>query len=229
VWEDLSPTIWRDSIYSEEAQTNCMGQLFLKQVQMFKDLAMAVSHIGQYESTAIIEVGVGTAELFTKIDEDFDMLIGVELSQDMIDLANSLHPKFMNPETNVKLLCGNATELNDVIKDKAFQPEHKFWKDSTFRLSCMCMNVFGILPECIRQVCLKQMFDCAGPKGMVIIGCWHQESLRTGFEDFYTKNQNLCGPCKEEDFDFDKGNFVCNASNYTSHWWTAKELREILE
>ena len=25
VWEDLSPTIWRDSVYSEEAQINCMG------------------------------------------------------------------------------------------------------------------------------------------------------------------------------------------------------------
>jgi|TARA_B110001450_G_scaffold251785_1_gene272395 hypothetical protein len=45
--------------------------------------------------------------------------------------------------------------------------------------------------------------------------------MRTGFEDFYTKNQKLCGPVKEEDFDFEKGNLFCAASSYSSHWWTA--------
>lgn len=39
VWEDLSPTIWRDSIYSEEAASNCMGQLFTKEVELFKEIA----------------------------------------------------------------------------------------------------------------------------------------------------------------------------------------------
>jgi|TARA_B110001450_G_scaffold251785_1_gene272396 hypothetical protein len=63
---------------------------------------------------------MGTAELFSKVDGDFDILLGVELSQSMIDLANALHPKFRDPETNVKLLCGNALELNDVIEEKAF-------------------------------------------------------------------------------------------------------------
>lgn len=46
VWEDLSPTVWRDSIYSEEAQTNCMGQLFTKEVQLFKELADNISKSG---------------------------------------------------------------------------------------------------------------------------------------------------------------------------------------
>ena len=64
---------------------------------------------------------------------------------------------------------------------------------------------------------------------MLIIGCWHQDSLRTGFEDFYGKNPQLCGPCKEEDFDFEKGNFNCSSSGYTSHWWSAQELKDILE
>lgn len=73
------------------------------------------------------------------------------------------------------------------------------------------------------------MFECVGPKGMLIIGCWHLEGLRTGFEDFYKKNPQLCGVCTEEDFDFDKGNFNCTSSGYTSHWWSAEELKEILE
>lgn len=46
VWEDLSPTIWRDSIYSEEARSNCMGQLFTKEVELFKDIATNVKNSG---------------------------------------------------------------------------------------------------------------------------------------------------------------------------------------
>ena len=35
---------------------------------------------------------MGTAELFSKVDGDYNTLVGVELSQGMIDLANALHP-----------------------------------------------------------------------------------------------------------------------------------------
>lgn len=40
IWEDQAlATVWRDSIYSEESQTNCMGQLFTMEIDMFKELA----------------------------------------------------------------------------------------------------------------------------------------------------------------------------------------------
>ena len=70
---------------------------------------------------------MGTAELFSKVHGNYDMLVGVELSQAMIDLANAMHPEFRDPNTNVKLLQGNALELNDVIEEKAYQTDHKFW------------------------------------------------------------------------------------------------------
>jgi hypothetical protein len=59
---------------------------------------------------------------------------------------------------------------------------------------------------------------------MLIIGCWNQQSLRTGFEEFYSQNPELCGQCSEKDFEFDKGDFKCSKSSYTSHWWTQQEL-----
>ena len=92
----------------------------------------------------------------------------------------------------------------------------------------MCMNTFGILPDFIRAECVKEMLLCAGPGGKMIIGCWHRDSLRTGYEQFYTKHPELCGVCKESDFDFEKGNFNCSSSDYTSHWWSQEELREMI-
>ena len=62
----------------------------------------------------------------------------------------------------------------------------------------------------------------------MVIGCWHKDSLRTGFEKFYSKHPELCGVCKESDFDFEKGNFNCSSSDYTSHWWSDDELRSMI-
>ena len=80
VWEDLSPFAWRDSIYSDEAKDNCMGKLFDQEVDLFKDISVQVQNSQNYKRSALIEVGFGTAELFSKVDKDYDMVIGVELS-----------------------------------------------------------------------------------------------------------------------------------------------------
>jgi hypothetical protein len=58
-----------------------MGTLFQKEVELFKNLALEISDTQNFVRTALIEVGFGTAELFSKVDKNFDMVLGVELSQ----------------------------------------------------------------------------------------------------------------------------------------------------
>jgi hypothetical protein len=41
--------------------------------------------------TLLVEVGQGTAELFAKVDKDFDLLVGVEINGGMNDLAVTIH------------------------------------------------------------------------------------------------------------------------------------------
>ena len=62
-----------------------MGQLFQAEVKLFRDILAEIKK--SYDKVAIIEVGMGTAELFSKVHDDFDMLVGVEISQQMIDFA----------------------------------------------------------------------------------------------------------------------------------------------
>ena len=51
--------------------------------------------------------------------------------------------------------------------------------------------------------------------GQLILGCWAQDSLRVGFESYYTGlASKFCGKAVESDFDFDAGNSL-NASSYT--------------
>ena len=52
---------------------------------MFKDIVADIRKT--HNKVAIVEVGMGTAELFSKVLDDFDMLVGVEISQQMIDFA----------------------------------------------------------------------------------------------------------------------------------------------
>ena len=62
-----------------------MGKLFKHEVKLFQELLVDIRK--DYDKCAIIEVGMGTAELFSKVVDCYDMLVGVEISQGMIDMA----------------------------------------------------------------------------------------------------------------------------------------------
>lgn len=74
----MSPLVWRDSIYSEEMKDSCMGKLFQDEIKLFQGILTDVKK--DYDKVAIVEVGMGTAELFSKVLDDYDMLVGVEIS-----------------------------------------------------------------------------------------------------------------------------------------------------
>mmetsp|Transcript_35910 Transcript_35910/g.55136 ORF Transcript_35910/g.55136 Transcript_35910/m.55136 type:complete len:198 (-) Transcript_35910:469-1062(-) len=186
VWEELSPMVWREAVYGDNAVSNCMGQLFLKEVDFFSEVAFKAKE--EEQKVAIVEVGMGTAELFSKVHDEYDYLAGVELSQTFVDCAFELHPHLRELQGGkVRLIQGNAVELGRVLAQE-FPHKHEFWDTRTLRISCMCMNTFGIIPDFVRRKAVKQMFRVSGPGGRVIIGCWRKEGLRSGFNEFYSKN-----------------------------------------
>lgn len=66
-----------------------MGKLFQDEIKLFQGILTDVKK--DYDKVAIVEVGMGTAELFSKVLDDYDMLVGVEISQQMIDFAYQIH------------------------------------------------------------------------------------------------------------------------------------------
>ena len=55
-----------------------MGKLFQDEIKLFQGILTDVKK--DYDKVAIVEVGMGTAELFSKVLDDYDMLVGVEIS-----------------------------------------------------------------------------------------------------------------------------------------------------
>ena len=90
------------------------------------------------------------------------------------------------------------------------------------------MNTLGTYTDLEKNQIVNQMFRCAGHEGKVVIGCWQKESLKRGYEEFYKYYPELCGDCKESDFNFVTGDFHSSTSDYSSHWWSEKELRDII-
>lgn len=66
-----------------------MGKLFQDEIKLFQGILTDVKK--DYDKVAIVEVGMGTAELFSKVLDDYDMLVGIEISQQMIDFAYQIH------------------------------------------------------------------------------------------------------------------------------------------
>jgi 16S rRNA A1518/A1519 N6-dimethyltransferase RsmA/KsgA/DIM1 with predicted DNA glycosylase/AP lyase activity len=64
-----------------------MYELFGEQVKLFQQLIKDAKKTKVDRHCAVIEVGMGTSELFSKILDDVDMLCGVEISQKFIDTS----------------------------------------------------------------------------------------------------------------------------------------------
>jgi len=77
----------------------------------------------------------------------------------------------------------------------------------------MVMNTFGIFPKEIRPDVIKEMYKCTGPGGTLVAGCWHKDELKTGFNQFYSKYPELCGPCTEDDFNYETGDFISSVTD----------------
>ena len=60
-----------------------MGKLFVEEVEFFTSMPNA-------EATTIVEVGCGTAELFSSAGDRFLFNLGVDISPSMIEVAGPL-------------------------------------------------------------------------------------------------------------------------------------------
>ena len=124
------------------------------------------------------------------------------------------------------MICGDALHLSSILEKEV---DSDIIRDpETFRVTCMVSNTLGILPEAIRGLALKELLATAGPGGRSIIICYHQKFLRTGYEQFYSKQPQLCGECTEADFDYKTGNFKSSTTDYTSHWFSQEELTDMI-
>jgi len=61
VWEEISPLIWRDAIYSDAVKDTMMGKLFADEITLFQETLADIKK--DYQKVALVEVGMGTAEL----------------------------------------------------------------------------------------------------------------------------------------------------------------------
>lgn len=220
IWEDMSPWAWRESIYTSSAADNCMGKLFRDEVALIETLSFPAGSA----ATTIVEVGCGTAELFSvlaKSADQYAQLVGVEVSKSMVRCAYEQHDH-LRDKSNVKLIVGNAVHLGALLDEAGVSLGKS-------PIVCIVMNTYGILPEHVRGLALAEMWSLVAEGGTLVLGCWNKEMLRTGFEEFYSRYPNLCGPCTEADFDFEAGDFKCKASGYSSHWWDEAQLRRDLE
>ena len=220
IWEDLSPWAWRNSIYTDEAASNCMGMLFKDEVTLFETLTFPAGA----ENTTIIEVGCGTAELFGKLSKSnkFQQLVGVEISQNMVNCAYEVHPHLRDASASCTLVAGNAVHLGSIIEENNIPIGPN-------PIVCILMNTYGILPEPVRALALEQMWQQISKGGTLVLGCWNKAELRVGCANYYTQNPQLCGECSEADFDFEAGVFRNERSGYSSHWWDEAMMRRDLE
>eukprot|EP00501_MAST-03F_sp_TOSAG23-6_P000824 GSMAST32.ASY1.ANO1.854.1 assembled CDS len=228
VWENAElPRVWRDAMYTGKCKP--MKELFRAEVHLVENLLQEVSNknCDGVEKSELVEVGCGTAELLAAVSRHnkASRLVGVELSQHMLDLAVEIHPVALGTAENVQLIKGNAMKLVEELKSSKLKVGVDGIQHG--RVVAVVMNTFGIFPESIRETVIDEMIQAAGVGGIVVLGCWWAEKFRCGVEEFYKKNPRLCGEILDEYCDFEGANLFVPSTKYSSHWWSESELRNL--
>lgn len=207
--ESKTAYAWQQAVYSDRAKSNCMGQLFKFQLELFKSI----------EGTAQIDVGCGTGDNLAALAGPHRECIGVDILPSMLELAKETNPILADPKNRVTLIEGDATELGKLVEGYNLGEKP---------VVAMLMNTFGILPEFVRVPVLREMWNLIGNKGQLVVGCWNKAELLTGFNSFYSTNPDLCGNVVLEDLNLEKGTLGPTDTGYTSQWWDEDTLRKVL-
>lgn len=209
LWCDLQPYQWEKSI-----TRGFFLSLYQSTINEITDV------VKQNDIECVLEVGCGTGQVIGKFavqNRDLNLLsIGIDINKKFIDYCS----KKTEYEGLTNFFVADALALN-VWKENLdlFNPGDK-------KLVFCVNNTMSILPESIRANVVREMQKVAGPNGHVLITYWNGSCFKQGVEQYYARNQQLCGSFVIEDQDF-VGRKLLTDTGYTSYWPYVHEVMEL--
>jgi PhzF family phenazine biosynthesis protein len=186
-----------------------------------KELRDAQAILGERDT--LIEVGCGTGKFCMEFVGQVRWIVGLDLSDSLLVEARRRLPE---SDRSTFLIEGDASQL-DLVLRTALGNEHPIWESR--RVVTCVMNTLGIMPEAIRQAVVTEMVRVAGREGLIYLVVFNGSAFRTGVEQFYRPNPQLCGELSEEDVDWRSRTLRVRSTGYYSHWFNVDEILALFE
>jgi len=207
LWSELPVNAWKLSVLTEDSVFH----------ELYLDTRRRLIEATQnYPYDVIVEVGCGTGEIISHLEEASVPRIGVDINEAFVQHCI----KDYGHQKNLEFHVVDATEL-----DSWWQRSGNADKYQRPLLVCP-NNTIMIMPEGIREQVLDKMRAVAGANGRCCVTFWNKKMFAHGVMGFYKKNRALCGTFDLTDnhVDWDEGTIETNTS-YKSKWLDADDVK----
>jgi len=218
-WAEFPVEQWRSAVYVNRAY---FGQLCSDTTDFIVNIAEHVKLGGRRVS--LVEVGCGTGEFIRETADAFRVAVGVDFNPHFIQFCKTEAAE--QGGTWQHYVHGDACALVDLMKTEFPVHDGPLWDD--VRVVACVGNTIGIIPEHLKDSVYKQMFELAGPSGIVIMAYWNAAWFGDAVQNFYHANPQLCGQFKGESIDLSTTT-LSTPSGYRTHWTSASEARAVME
>jgi len=218
-WADFPVEQWRSAVYVNRAY---FGQLCSDTADFIVNIAEQVKLSGRRVS--LVEVGCGTGEFVRETAETFRVAVGVDFNPHFIEFCK--HEAADEGATRQRYVQGDACALVDLMKTEFPVHEGLFWDD--VRVVACVGNTIGIIPQHLKAAVYKQMFELAGPSGIVIMAYWNAAWFGDAVQNFYHANPQLCGSFTGESINLGTTT-LSTPSGYCTHWTSVSEARAVMD
>jgi hypothetical protein len=150
--------------------------------------------------------------------------VGVDFNANFIEFCKQ--EASQDDAARQRYVHGDACALVDLM-EKEFPPaEGLLWDD--VRVVACVGNTIGIIPQQLKETVYRQMFELAGPNGIVIMAYWNAAWFGDAAQNFYHANPQLCGEFKGESIDLSTAT-LSTPSGYCTHWTSISEARSVMD
>jgi SAM-dependent methyltransferase len=218
-WSEFPVEQWRSAVYVNRAY---FGQLCSDTKDFIVNIAEHVKLSGRRVS--LVEVGCGTGEFIRETSDAFRVAVGVDFNANFIEFCKQ--EASQEDAARQRYVQGDACALVDLM-EKEFPPaEGLLWDD--VRVVACVGNTIGIIPQQLKETVYRQMFELAGPNGIVIMAYWNAAWFGDAVQNFYHANPQLCGEFEGESIDLSTAT-LSTPSGYCTHWTSISEARSVMD
>lgn len=206
LWSELPVDAWKNSVLSEDSVFH----------ELYKDThrrTVDACRVGGHD--VIIEVGCGTGEVISHLQDADIPRIGIDINEQFIEHCKSEY----------KDQSGLTFEVQDATKLEQWWEESGYSNLYHSPLLICPNNTIMIMPECIRDEVLDGMRNVAGSKGRAVVTFWNGMMFSHGVMGYYRRNSDLCGEfdLTPEHVNWEEGTIETKTS-YKSQWLKAEAI-----
>ena len=217
-WKEIPAEVWHAAVYGVGVgQDSFFHKLCQDTASFIEKHVKLLSAANQDAPVCCIEIGCGTGGICALIRDG--PVVGVDINEDFVKFAVGLTQEERDRYTFIVADCQHLCNLIERILPEGHIP-----------LLFSVNNTHGVLPVEVETNINEQITHILRLYGgRFVCGFWHSEHFGTALQQFYAKNEQLCGTLSEGTHIDWENCIMRTPTGYRTKWFTLDEAVNKIE